>query len=86
MAASPTASPALLIALSVAAIALEAAAVGETVVDEVVVAVDPGAVSVTVVRFSHADKSAAAAMTDRAASWVRCAFTKISSRHSIGGG
>ncbi len=86
MAASPTASPALLIALSVAAIALEAAAVGETVVDDVVDEVAPGAVSVTVVLFSQADRSAAAARTDKAAKWVRCAFTKVSSRQSIAGG
>jgi phenylpyruvate tautomerase PptA (4-oxalocrotonate tautomerase family) len=86
MAASPTASPALLIVLSVAAMALEAAGDGETVVDVVVDEVAPGAVSVTVVFFSQADRSAAAARTERAASWVRCAFTKVSSRQSIVGG
>jgi hypothetical protein len=65
---------------------LEAAGEGDTVVEDVVVEVDPGAVSVAVVRFSQAESSAAAARTDSAAMWVRCAFTKVSSRHSIAGG
>ena len=76
MAASPTASPALLIALSVAAIALEAAVGRRDGGRRRGGRVDPGAVSVVVVCFSHATRSAAAARTDRAASWVRCAFTR----------
>ena len=53
MAASPTASPALFIALAVAAIAFDAVVEGETVVVDVV----PAGVSVVVVFFSQATSS-----------------------------
>jgi len=56
----------LFIALAVADIAFDAAVEGATVVVVEVVALVPAGVSVVVVRFSQAESSAAAAMTDRA--------------------
>ena len=89
MAASLIASPALSIAWPVAEaaestaaavvdIALDAVALGATVVVEVVVDVDPEGVSVTVVFFSQAASRAAAATTARAVAWKLWVFMEFS--------